>query len=60
MFTKEELDLIDSALTEYYLNHQEDYERQKAKGRKNCDWHLSVMDRTLRLQAKIFALKRNA
>ena len=56
MFTKDELILIDSALTEYYLNHHDEYERQKAKGRKKCSWHLSVMDRTSKLQSKIFAI----
>lgn len=57
MFTKDELDLIYNALTEYFLRHKEDYERQKAKGRKACDWHLSVMRRTSELQSKIFNLK---
>lgn len=45
MFTKEELDLIDTALTEYWLKNREEYERQMAKGRKKCGWHLPVMNR---------------
>lgn len=57
MFTKEELELIDAALTEYYLKHHEEYERQKAKGRKKCGWHLSVMNRIGNLQSKIYVLK---
>lgn len=56
MFTKDELKLIDASLTEYYMHHHEEYDRQKAKGRKKCDWHLSVMDRTSKLQSKIFEL----
>lgn len=56
MFTKEELKLIDAALTEYWLKHNEDYERQKAKGRRDCDWHLSVLKRCTDLQGRIFNL----
>lgn len=56
MFTKEELNLIDAALTAYFLQHSEEYDRQKAKGRKKCGWHLSVMDRIGKLQSKIYLL----
>lgn len=56
MFTKKELELIDAALTEYWLKNNEEYERQIAKGRKKCGWHLSVMDRIGNLQSKIFML----
>lgn len=59
MFTKEELDLIDSALTEYWLKHNEEYERQKAKGRKKCGWHLSVLNRISNLQSKIFYIQNS-
>lgn len=59
MFTKEELELIDAALTVYYLKNHEEYERQKAKGRKKCGWHLSVMDRIGKLQSEIFVLKNS-
>ena len=58
MFTKKELELIDSALTEYWLKHNEEYERQKAKGRKKCEWHLSVLNEISDLQSKIFSIKR--
>lgn len=57
MFTKEELELIDAALTEYWLKNNEEYERQMAKGRKKCGWHLSVMGRIDKLQSKIFGIK---
>lgn len=57
MFTKSELELIYSALTEYYLRHNEEYERQKAKGRYKCGWHLSAMQRVNDLQSKIYHLK---
>lgn len=56
MFTKKELELIDAALTEYWLKNNEEYEQQIAKGRKKCGWHLSVMDRIGNLQSKIFML----
>lgn len=59
MFTKEELDLIDTALTEYWLKNREEYERQMAKGRKKCGWHLPVMNRIDNLQHKIFLLKND-
>jgi hypothetical protein len=32
MFTKDELELIDAALTEYFLIHTEAYKRQEARG----------------------------
>ena len=59
MFTKGELELIDAALTEYWLKNNEEYERQAAKGRKKCGWHLSVMDRINNLQSKIFMIKND-
>lgn len=58
-FSKEELELIDAALTEYWLKNREEYERQRAKGRKKCGWHLSIMDRIGNLQHKIFLLKND-
>lgn len=57
MFTKDELTLIESALDNYWLTHKEDYERQKAKGRKKCEWHLAVMNKTSNLQSKVFYIK---
>jgi hypothetical protein len=59
MFTKDELELIHSALTNYWLAHNEEYERQKAKGRKKCGWHLSVMDKVTKLQSKVFELENS-
>ena len=59
MFTKEELELIYAALTEYWLKNNEEYERQMAKGRKKCGWHLSVMDRIGNLQSKIYMLENS-
>ena len=59
MFTKDELELINTALTEYYLKHIKEYDTQKAKRRKNCDWHLSVMKKTSDLQSKIYILKNS-
>lgn len=49
MFTKDELDLIEAALTEYFL--------KRNKLRKNCGWHLSVMDKIATLQSKIYMIK---
>ena len=57
MFTKEELELIDTSLTAYYLQNNEEFERKMGKGRKNCSWHLSVMDRIGNLQSKIYYIK---
>lgn len=59
MFNHEELELIDAALTDYWLKHHEDYERQKAKGRKKCSWHLSVMDRVGKLHLKISSMQNS-
>lgn len=59
MFTKSELDLIDAALTEYFLKHNEEYTRQRDKLRKNCDWHLRVMDKISTLQSKIYMIKNS-
>ena len=57
MFTKDELDLIDAALTEYFIKHTEEYTRQRDKGRKNCGWHLRVLDKITALQSKIYMIK---
>lgn len=59
MFTKEELELIDAALTAYYLKNHEEYDRQVAKGRTKCGWHFSVMNRIDKLQSKIFEIKNS-
>lgn len=57
MFTKDELDLIDAALTEYFIKHTEEYTRQRDKLRKNYGWHLRVMDKISALQSKIYMIK---
>jgi hypothetical protein len=59
MFTYEELELMDAALTLYWLHNREEYERQEAKGRKKCGWHLSVMNRIDDLHTKIFMIKNS-
>lgn len=59
MFTKEELELIYAALTEYFLKHNEEYRRQMEKGRSKCGWHLSVIDKVNKLQSKIYMLKNS-
>ena len=59
MFTKEELELIEASLTEYWLRNEEEYERQKAKGRRDCVWHLSVMEKIDKLQSKIYYIKNS-
>ena len=53
IFTDEELELIDTALTEYWVKHNEEYDRQKAKRRTKCDWHLAVMNDIFALRYKI-------
>ena len=57
MFTKDELDMIDAALTESFNKHMEEYTRQRDKLRKNCGWHLRVMDKISALQTKIYLIK---
>ena len=57
MFTRDELDLIDAALTEYFIKHTEEYTRQHDKLRKNCGWHLKVLDKITSLQSKIHMIK---
>lgn len=59
MFTKDELELIDAALTECFNSHTEAYKRQKAKGRHKCSWHLRVMARISTLQSKIYRIKNS-
>ena len=59
MVTKDELDLIDAALTEYFNKHTEEYTRQRDKLRKNCGWHLRVMDKISALQSKIYLIKNS-
>lgn len=56
MFTKEELDIIDTALTEYYVKLNADYQRDQAKGRHNTGWQLSVIGKVLALQSKVYNL----
>ena len=50
MFTKEELKLIEAALTAYYLQRLEARRRQKAKS----DWHNNVIKSIDTLQSKIW------
>lgn len=57
MFTKEELELIDAALTEYFNSHTEAYKRQEVKGRHKRSWHIGVMNRISALQSKIYMIK---
>lgn len=57
MFDKSELELIDTALTEYYLKLNEDYRRDQAKGRHNTGWQLSVIGKILALQSKVYNLE---
>lgn len=57
MFTKSELELLYDALTFYWLHHHDEHERQKAKGRHKCGWHLPVMQKVSDLQSKIYHLK---
>ena len=57
MFTKSELELIDTALTEYYLKLNDECQRDQAKGRHNKEWKLSVIGKVLALQSKIYNLE---
>lgn len=57
MFTKDELELIDTALTEYYLKLNDDYHRDQAKGRHSTGWQLSVIGKILALQSKVYNLE---
>ena len=57
MFTKSELELIDTALTEYYLKLNDECQRDQAKGRRNKEWKLSVIGKVLALQSKVYNLE---
>jgi hypothetical protein len=59
MFTTRELDLLYSAVSDAYLKHKDAYERQKAKGKKDCGWHLPIMQELIDLRHKIFNAKEN-
>lgn len=56
MFTKEELELIQTAIIAYEQEHREAFERQKAKGKKDCEWHLSVVEKCIHVGHKVFEL----
>jgi hypothetical protein len=53
MFTVEELELIDKALTEYWAKHNKELDSQKTKRRNKWDWHISIMNDIFALQYKI-------
>lgn len=56
MFDKNELDLIDTALT-YYWNHlNKDHKNDEAKGRHKTGWQVGVMKRIDALTSKIYRL----
>ena len=59
MFTKEELELIQSAIIAYEQEHREAFERQKAKGKADCEWHLSIIEKSIRIGQKIFEMQNN-
>ena len=53
MFTKEELELIDTALTEYWAKHNRELDSRNAKERRKWDWRISTMNDIFALQYKI-------
>lgn len=53
MFTIEELELIDTALTEYWAKHNKELDSQKTKRRNKWDWHISIMNDIFALHYKI-------
>jgi hypothetical protein len=57
MFTKSELELIYTALVEYYVKLNEDCQRNQAKGRHNTGWQKSVMNKILALESKVYNLE---
>lgn len=59
MFTKEELELIQVAIIAYEREHREAFERQKAKGKRGCEWHLSIIEKSIRIKQKIFEMQNN-
>ena len=53
MFTKEELKIIEAALTAYYLQR---LEAKRANGKKQSDWHKNFMKSIDTLQSKIWKM----
>lgn len=58
MFTKSELELIYAALNEYWLNLNDQHQKDLAKGRHN-NWQSSTMQKVSDLQSKVFNLELN-
>lgn len=58
MFTKNELELIHSALTEYWLKLNDQHQKNIAKGRHN-NWPSSTMQKISDLESKVFHLQLN-
>lgn len=59
MFDKSELETIDAALTFYWNHLNEDYEKDKAKGRHRTGWQLKTMQKIDNLTSKIYLLENN-
>lgn len=59
MFTKEELELIDSALNAYWLQINEQYQKDLAKNRHNAGFRPRLMQKVSDLQSKVFNLELN-
>ena len=57
MFTKSELELLDAALTEYWLKLHEQHLKDLAKGRHKAGWQTPAMKKVSDLQSKIYHLK---
>ena len=57
MFTKEELGLIDSALTAYWLQINEQHQKDLAKNRHNAEFRPRLMQKVSDLQRKVFYLE---
>lgn len=56
MFTKSELELIYAALNEYWLNLNDQHQKNLEKGRHN-NWQFSTMQKVSDLQSKVFNLE---
>ena len=53
MFTKEELELIDTALTEYWAKHNRELDSRNAKEHRKWNWRVSIMNDIFALRYKI-------
>lgn len=56
MFTKSELDLIYAALNHYWLDLNDQHQKDLAKGRHKT-WRSSIMQEVSDLQSKVFNLE---